>query len=200
MIDIAFGGDGATKPLPLISGHSTHNLGTQEIRLIYETIPQQIDQSKPLWIYQYRNSCEKEWNSFYAFSEHEFLDVDWEMVNFYVSGYMGEGNFQTRNVLVVGFLRGRDEGEGGGEGDREGGEEVIIGKRMLVNGVLKENLGGKTRVVRVCENEEERVRVLREVFGIVLLDEEIAGIRGRCVELRGERDGDGSGVVGERKK
>lgn len=114
------------------------------------------------------------------------------MVNFYVSGYMGEGNFQTRNVLVVGFLRGRDEGEGG--------EEVIIGKRMLVNGVLKENLGGKTRVVRVCENEEERVRVLREVFGIVLLDEEIAGIRGRCVELRGERDGDGSGVVGERKK
>ncbi|CAD6444976.1 1af300d4-301c-40f7-9d3c-26640c0373cd-CDS [Sclerotinia trifoliorum] len=103
MVDIAFGGDGATKPLPLISGHSVHNLGTQEIRLIYESIPQQIDQSKPLWIYQYRNNAEQEWNSFYAFSEHEFLDVDFEMVNFYVSRDVSEGNFQVGNVLVVGF-------------------------------------------------------------------------------------------------
>ncbi|KAF7865991.1 hypothetical protein EAF04_006154 [Stromatinia cepivora] len=188
MIDVAFGGDGATKPLPLISGHSIHNLGTQEIRLVYETIPQQTDQSKPLWIYQYRNDAEKEWNSFYAFSEHEFLHEDFEIMNYYVSTNMSERNFQTKNVLVVAFVRGRDER----------GRVMIVGKRMLVNGVVKENLGGKTRIVGVCEAEGERVRVLREVFGIRLLDEEIAAVKGRCVELRGE--GDGSGAVGETEK
>ncbi|KAI9641401.1 hypothetical protein NHQ30_010203 [Ciborinia camelliae] len=178
MIDVAFGGDGATQPLPLISGHSIPNLGTQEIRLVYETIPQQIDQSKPLWIYQYRNGPDKEWNSFYAFNEHEFLHEDFEIMNYYVSTNMSERNFQTQNVLIVAFVRGRD-----GEG-----REKIVGKRMLVNGAVKENMGGKTKLVRICQSESERVVVLREVFGIRLTEEEMGGIEGRNVELKGSSD------------
>lgn len=37
--DVAFGGDGATKPLPLLENQVTHNMGTQEIRLIKDHIP-----------------------------------------------------------------------------------------------------------------------------------------------------------------
>ncbi|KAF7888917.1 hypothetical protein EAF00_009217 [Botryotinia globosa] len=174
MIDVAFGGDGATKPLPLISGHSIHNLGTQEIRLVYEPIPQQIDQSKPLWIFQYRNGPEKEWNSWYAFSEHEFLPEDFEIMNYFVSTNMSERNFQTKNVLIVAFVMGEDEE----------GKEKIVGKRMLFNEMVKENMGGKTRLVKVCESESERVEIIREFFGITLTDEEKDAIRGRIVELR----------------
>ncbi|KAH7348797.1 hypothetical protein BKA65DRAFT_594557 [Rhexocercosporidium sp. MPI-PUGE-AT-0058] len=112
MLDVGFGGDGATKPLPLISGHITNNLGTQEIRLIHSTIPQQVDQSKLLWIYQYRNAQDKEWNSFYAFPETEFTEADFEVMNFYTSTCTAETNFQTRRVLIVRFLRGFVNGEG----------------------------------------------------------------------------------------
>lgn len=63
-------------------------------------------------------------------------------------------------ALVVKFLR---------EGD------AIVGKRMLVDAIVKENLGGRTSVLKVCESEDERVRALREMFGIVLTAEEVGG-------------------------
>jgi arylamine N-acetyltransferase len=173
MVDVGFGGDGATKPLPLISGHVEKNLGPQEIRLLYSTISHQIDQSQKLWIYQYRNGKDKEWNSFFAFPEFEFLPQDFEIMNYYTSTSQGPTNFQTRTALIVKFLRGEAEGE----------EEKIVGKVMLVNGEVKRNMGGKTEVVKVCETEYERVRALEEYFAITLTAEEKEGIRGRNVEL-----------------
>ncbi|CZT13472.1 hypothetical protein WAI453_012432 [Rhynchosporium graminicola] len=178
MVDVGFGGDGATKPLPMISGHISTNLGSQEVRLLHSTIPEQVEQSKPLWIYQYRNGRDREWNSFYAFPEVEFTEADFEVVNFYTSGWVGEGNFQTRTVLGIRFLRGR-VGEEGEEEEEEG----IVGKVMLVDEVVKRNDGGKTSVVKVCGSEDERVEALREYLGIVLTDEEREGVRGRNVEL-----------------
>ena len=171
MVDVAFGGDGATKPLPLISGHVEQNLGPQEIRLLYSTISHQIDQSKKLWIYQYRNGKDKEWNSFYAFPDIEFLPQDFEIMNYFTSTSQG-WNFQTRTVLIVRFLRGKDAEA-----------EKIVGKVMLVNGEVKRNMGGKTEVVQVCQTEEERVRALEEYFAITLTEEEKDGVRGRNVEL-----------------
>jgi arylamine N-acetyltransferase len=176
MLDVGFGGDGATKPLPLISEHVTQNLGTQEIRLLHSTIPSQMDQSQKLWIYQYRNGKDMEWNSFYAFPETEFLPADFEVMSFYTSQSMGETNFQTRTVLIVRFLRAQGEG----------GEEEIIGKAMLVNEVVKRNDGGKTKLVMTCKTEEERVKALKEHFDILLTEDEVNGIKGRKVELLGE--------------
>ncbi|KAG4440836.1 hypothetical protein IFR05_003708, partial [Cadophora sp. M221] len=169
---VGFGGDGATLPLPLISGHISQNLGTQEVRLIHSTIPQQVDQSKPLWIYQYRNLRDREWNSFYAFPEVEFTEADFGVMNFYTSTSFAETNFQTRRVLGVRFLRREREREG-----------YIVGKVMLVDGEVKRNDGGRTSVVMVCRTEEERVQALRVYFGIELTEEERLGVRGRNVEL-----------------
>ena len=115
MLDFGFGGGGATKPPPLISKHVTQNLGRQEIRLLHSAIPQQMDQSQKLWIYQYHNRNDKEWNSFYAFPEAEFLPADFEATNFFKSQSMGETNFRTSIVLIVKFLSGRV-----GDGKEEG--------------------------------------------------------------------------------
>lgn len=117
----------------------------------------------------------KEWNSFYAFSEYEFLPQDFEVMNFYTSQSTGKTNFQTRTVLIVRFLRGKEEED----------RESIVGKVMLVNGEVKRNMGGKTEVVKVCESEEERIKVFGEYFGIMLTEEERKGVRGRSVELLG---------------
>ncbi len=173
MLDVAFGGDGPTKPLPLISEHVTRNLGTQEVRLIYGTIPQQLEQTQKLWIYQYRNGEGKDWNSFYAFPELEFLHADFEIMNFFTS--QSTRSFQTSTVLIIRFLRGETE------------EEGIVGKHMLVNGEVKRNDGGKTRLVLNCTTEEERIEAFKEQFDIRLTDEEVNGIKGRNEELLGNR-------------
>lgn len=89
-------------------------------------------------------------------------------------------SFQTFTVLVVKFLK-RDNEDG--SGDLE-----ISGKRMLVDGVVKENVGGKTQDVHACETEHERVKALKAWFGIELSAEEVEGIRGWRTELRGRAD------------
>lgn len=88
---VGFGGDGPTLPLPLIHAHESLNLGTQTIRLIHTPIPCNTDQSQKWWVYQYRNSSAHEWNTFYAFSEIEFSEADFNVMN--VSSFRTQGSW-----------------------------------------------------------------------------------------------------------
>ena len=167
-IDAAFGGDGPTRPLPLISGHAVQNLGTQEVRLIYGNMPKQSRLEQKFWIYQYRNSAEKEWNSFYSFAEFEFFQEDFEIINRYTSW----DTLQKKNQWIVKFIRG---GETEGLPDAEGevvngvdGDVYVVGKLMFVNGLLKLNMGGKTRVIDSYETEYEKFLGLKKWFSITV--------------------------------
>ncbi|KAJ6620645.1 arylamine N-acetyltransferase 4 [Mycena sp. CBHHK59/15] len=191
ILDVAFGGDGPTTPLPILPGQVTDNIGTQQLRLMHEHLPEQTDtspesQQPKFWVYQYRNGADKPWNAFYAFPELEFLPSDYEVMNFYTS--TSPDSFQTTTVLVVKFLMRSGGTQNGVNRSAEGEDAVmegeIYGKRMMVNGEIKENLGGKTQLVKTCTNEEERLDALREWFGIELTVEEQQGIRGRGSELK----------------
>ncbi|KAH7132373.1 arylamine N-acetyltransferase 1 [Dendryphion nanum] len=180
MLDVGFGGDGATRPVPMVDGEIVNNLGAQQIRLVRDWIPNQArrtEESK-LWVYQYRNGEERDWNSFYAFPEFEFLEPDYEIMNWFTGA--NPGSHQTYTVIVIRFLYR--------EGER--GEREVCGKRMLVGDVVKENLGGRTRVVHVCESESERVEWLETFFGIRLSEGEKEGIRGWRTELGAGREAD----------
>lgn len=181
VLDAGFGGDGPTRPMPLVEGLVHHNsVGTQEVRFSRgwlgggsRFVPP--DEERRLWVYEYRNGSGRAWNAFYAFdADFEFLEGDFGVMSHYTS--TAETSFQTRATLVVRFLRGVGE---------DGGVRVV-GKVMLVGGVVKRNLGGKTEVVKVCATEAERVEALREWFGIVLTEEEAGSIKGRVSELKGE--------------
>lgn len=174
--DTGFGGDQMRQPIPLAEHHVTQNIGPQQIRLARESIANATNTSaeKPAaWIYQYRNGSGQVWNSFFCFTETEFLHQDFEVLNYYTSRC--PQSFQTFTPLVVKFLR-RDVDGGGETGE-------IYGKLMLVHGEVKENLGGKTRLVRSCKSEPERLGALRDVFGMTFTEEQQAGIRGRVSEL-----------------
>ncbi|KAK4188034.1 PaNAT1 arylamine N-acetyltransferase encoded by the PaNAT1 protein [Podospora australis] len=184
-LDIAFGGDGPTLPMPLIPGLVHHNsIGTQEIRYIHEFIPGQRfreDGGNKCWIYQYRNSPKKEWNSYYAFdAQHEMYEGDFANLSYYIS--QSPNSHQSYTPLVVKFFRGPET-----ERDEKTGEErervKVVGKAMLVNGEVKKNLTGKTEVVKICQTEEERVEILKELFGIELTEEERGAIKGWRAEL-----------------
>ncbi|KAH7152940.1 hypothetical protein EDB81DRAFT_718566 [Dactylonectria macrodidyma] len=176
-VDVAFGGDGALFPMPLIEGLVHQNLGTQQIRLVRDWIPHQVHKTEEtkLWVYQYRNGVDKDWNSFYSFPGIEFYALDWGVVNFWIGAH--PDSHQRFNMLVIKFLRRPKETEGKQE------EHEIYGKRMLINNVVKENLGGKTRVVAECKSEADRIEALEKCFSIVLEAEEKDGIQGYFSEL-----------------
>ncbi|KAL2678673.1 hypothetical protein Neosp_009424 [[Neocosmospora] mangrovei] len=178
--DVAFGGDGATAPMPLVNGLVHQNLGTQQIRLIRDWIPLQVHRSEEskAWIYQYRNREDAEWNSFYSFPGIEFMDLDWGVVNWWINTH--PLSHQRVNVLVIKFLRRPKESKAG----EDNGLQEIYGKRMLVNRIVKENLGGKTQVVEELKSEDERLEALERYFGITLSGDEKEGIRDYVSDLQ----------------
>lgn len=211
--DVGFGGDGPTSPLRLRSSGSgaeqleepepevVSNLGAQDVRLRRGVFPGTVrGDANRVWFYEYRNgggggvggsgqegaAAEKQWNTYYAFGEAEASQWDLECANWWVAGH--PESFQRRQVLAVKFLRDDEaQPQPPSPGGQETGDVVVVsvvGKMMLADGVLKRNMGGRTEVVKVCRSEEERVEVLREVFGIVLTEEERLGIRGFETELR----------------
>ncbi|EME40322.1 hypothetical protein DOTSEDRAFT_56541 [Dothistroma septosporum NZE10] len=182
MIDVGFGGDGAITPIPLVDCTGTErtylNLGTQENRLVRDWIPAQAHRTEgsKLWIYQYRNGPEKDWNAFYAFAEVEAMENDFKVANRFTGS--NPESFQTWTVIAVKFLRREKED---GSGDAE-----IHGKRILFNEVVKENLGGKTRVVKECKTDTERVQALEDWFGLRLTPEEASAIKGWNTAIGGD--------------
>jgi arylamine N-acetyltransferase len=182
--DVAFGGDGPTVPLPLLDPeaaptHITTNLGSQQVRIIRDFVPGMParaslgGKSEAFWVYQYRNSSTKDWNSFYCFQEIEFLEQDFTVMNFYTS--QGK-TFQRVMILIIKFLLSDAAAEGDGSS--------IIGKVMMFNGMIKRNMGGKTEIVEDCKTEPQRIEALKRWFGIELTEEEIRGIAGEITELK----------------
>ena len=167
-VDVAFGGDGPTQPLLLSDGYTIRNLGTQEVRLIHDYIPEQLSRlpHQKLWMYQYRSNPSLSWNPFYALAETEFFPPDFGGMNFDLS--QKEDSYQRLIVLCIKFLKK---------------EESISGKLMLVDSVLKINTGGKTKVIATFDTEEQRVQALQDHFAIILNREEIDGIKGLYTEL-----------------
>lgn len=82
------------------------SVGTQELRLIYDTISQQSNKSRKLWIYQYRNSPDVAGNSYYCFPEFESTLADLDVMNRFIS--TSPACFQTFAVFVIKFLRDGD--------------------------------------------------------------------------------------------
>jgi hypothetical protein len=130
-------------------------------------MPKQTRPEQKVWIYQYRNGVEKPWNSFYSFAELEFFQDDFEVINRFTSW----DAVQKRRFVVVRFLRnGEDRGlsisEGNGVvGD---GDVFVVGKVMMVNNVVKLNMGGRTRIVDSFEDDEGRFMALRKWFNVSL--------------------------------
>ena len=164
-VDVGFGGDGPTKPLPLTPNIEHVNLGAQEVRYLYAPIAQ-FQSDHPFWIYQYRNGKDREWHSYYCFVVTPFLDQDFEIMSYFASSYRNVNQFN--NILLVKFLRTGSQ---------------ISGKRMIYGTTVRENTGGKTITLIECQNERERVDAFKRYFGITLLEEEITAIKGRIPEL-----------------
>lgn len=95
-----------------------------------------------------------------CFGELEFLQQDFEVMSFFVNN--SPQSWFTTTVVAVRMMLENDE---------------IVGKMMLWGPDVKQNTGGRTRLLKTCETEAERIEVLEKEFGLVLDREEREGIR-----------------------
>ena len=170
VVDVGFGGDGPNKPHQLLSGeeYAQYNMGTQQMHLMHENIASNADPGQRLWIYSIRNHPQDAWKACYCFTETEFLQQDFEVMSWFVNTC--PASWFTMTVVAVKMIL-------------DPGKEEIVGKTMLWGTEVKENTGGRTRLLMMLKSEEERVEVLRKKFGIVLSREEVEAIRGTIVAL-----------------
>ncbi|KAL8833619.1 MAG: hypothetical protein Q9170_004167 [Blastenia crenularia] len=168
MVDVGFGGNGATAPVLLEENNIQQRLGQGEMRLVRSKIPEQTDSSQRLWIYQIRHTLSSEWEPTYCFTETEFLPQDYEMMNFWTS--QSRRSIFTYSILMAKMVM--EEGE-------------LVGTVTMRDAEAKKRMVSGDMETRTCRSEEERLGVFREWFGVRLTREEEKGIRGTVTELKG---------------
>ncbi|KAI9857196.1 MAG: N-terminal acetyltransferase [Trichoglossum hirsutum] len=168
LVDVGFGADGPTQPLPLVPGHVCSGISPQLLKLEYQRLWQHSDPSQRAWIYSHRANGDTPWTDAYSFVEVEFFVADYEVMN--LCTMTSRQSFFTQVVLCVKTLL--DE-----HGDTEG---VLI----LFQNELKTKIRGETSIVEKLQSEEQRVRALEKWFGIILTEGEKKGIQELVTELK----------------
>jgi hypothetical protein len=111
-----------------------------------------------------------------CFTALEFLPQDYAVMSYYVNN--SSQSWLTTTVVAVKMLLDHEQREDRKQFSNEEQPEdvVVVGKEMLSGVELKRNMGGRTQLIKTCATEQERVDVLRDIFGLVLMEEERMGI------------------------
>ena len=168
MVDVGFGGDGATAPLPLEDGCQVESIAPARMRLVVENLPENMDPNQKWWIYQRQSSAHEPWQYITCFTEVEFLPRDYEVINFYTS--QSRKVIFTSNIIVAKMIM-------------EAG--VLTGTLTMFNTEIKRRIGKDTEVLKSCKSEEDRISALEEIFGLRLSQAERRGIQELNSAIRG---------------
>lgn len=169
MVDVGFGGDGATAPILLENGTVNPRISPSEMRLVKSALPEHTDRAQEVWIYQVCSSSGTAWSPIYSFTETEFFPQDYEMMNYWTS--TSRQSFFTYAILLAMMLM-----------DSDG---RMVGSVTMMNGEAKRRIWGQVTEARTCRSEKDRLEVLKEWFAIVLTEEEQRAIKGTVTELKG---------------
>lgn len=166
------------------------------------------------WVYSHRSSPDDPWIDAYALSAEEFFHSDFGVMNYRTMlesiftrmVVCVRGILSSETWLTAGLTNG-DAAERRAE-DGEKGEAELVGQLVLHNTTLKYRLlrtpipstaalssdreGGGTQPefgedvpLATFTTEEERIAALKKYFGVVISEEERAGILGRDTAIGG---------------
>ncbi|KAJ5109001.1 hypothetical protein N7456_005676 [Penicillium angulare] len=169
MIDVGFGNNCATAPLPLKEGAVATNIAPSEMRLIRDSLDECINQDQKVWIYQTRHNPDSNWMPSICFSDVEFLPQDFGVMNFTVS--QKRTSWFTQIFVCMRMIL-----------DPSGQE--IIGQHIISGREVKRRIHGQSEVLKTLNTERERVEALAEHFDMHLRPSEIRGILGLTSELK----------------
>ncbi|PGH08501.1 hypothetical protein AJ79_05991 [Helicocarpus griseus UAMH5409] len=169
MLDVGFGPNGPTRPVPLEDDKPTTSIAPAQMRLTNDNISPNIDRSQRLWIFQTRPNSQSEWQDVYCFYEIEFLPPDYEIMNFATS--QRRTSMFTNKLVCARYLLNE-------------AEDDIMGMLSLIGADLKRNINGNIEKFATLKSEAERISALEKWFNIHLHQMEVRGIRGTAVEIR----------------
>ena len=121
-----------------------------------------------MWRLEVRDREGCPWTPTYAFSEIEFLPVDFEMINWYMT--TSPRSFFKHKILVGRMILDEQR-------------EKIVGDVTLFEKILRKRIQGEIKFEVECKSENERVLLLQEHFGIKLSDAERTGIIGLVSQI-----------------
>jgi arylamine N-acetyltransferase len=183
LLDGGYGGNGPCRPIPLRDGNVVSHVDPAQMRVVYEAIPQHLDQSQRVWVCQHRYDETAEWIPIYCFVELEFMPEDMAVLN--LAPGTAKNSFFTHKVVAVRYTTEGETAHGDGPGS-PGPEQLdneIDGSITLSHDTLKWRRHGKKTVDLKLESEQERADALKKYFGIALTDEEKEAIQGTSTEL-----------------
>ncbi|KAI9838318.1 MAG: hypothetical protein M1819_005586 [Sarea resinae] len=173
MVDVGFGSNEPTHPLPLVDGEVSLGIGPQTLRLVWSQLPQNTNPEQKMWIFQTRKDDTTDWQDAYCFADLEFWPEDFGVINYLTS--TSPQSFFTYRVVCVRFLME---------------DEELIGTVALAGGDVRRRVNGKREDLMSCETEEQRIAALERHFEIILSQEQQQSISGMPFDQRmGWRDG-----------
>lgn len=166
LVDVGMNARGPMVPLPLIQNISAFSISPRKARLLYGSIPEHTTSHamNMMWRLEVRNHEGSQWTPTYAFSEIEFLPVDFEMMHWYTT--TSPRSWLTHKILVTRMILDTQL-------------EEIVGDTTLFERTLRKRIHGKVTFEVECKSEEDRVELLQEHFGLKLGDVERKGIIGK---------------------
>lgn len=170
LVDVGYGADGPSCPLPLQSGIIRAGLPGQQLKLEKKKLPQHTDPCQTVWVYSHRREPGI-WQEIYNFPDVEFFPADFEVLNHYGI----TKSLWSQVVVAQRFVLSEDVDLGG--------SKKLSGTLLLVRDQLKSQLGQKEELVRSIGTESERISTLEKDFGISLTQDECRAIKGFMSEL-----------------
>ncbi|KAL1310685.1 hypothetical protein AAFC00_000946 [Neodothiora populina] len=196
LVDTGFGAKCPTKPLELnrdVPTRITNMAPKQESRIRWTNIPDNVNKSQLIWVYEFRYDVKADWIPAYCFSETEFLPNDYAMMSFFTSH--NPKSWFTYSVVCVKMVMGKRSSSTTTTTPRQYGqqaaeqlqdsevEDEIVGDVTLFNNEVKRRVHGEAETVERLETEDQRVAALKKWFGISLTDSERDGIKGKASAL-----------------
>ncbi|KAK7448824.1 hypothetical protein VKT23_013553 [Stygiomarasmius scandens] len=184
VVDTGFGGGGLTRPILLSDDPDNVIVGTtpsERHRLTKEPLPQ-ASFDDPAWrlevMYEKPNSSESLWRVIYSFSETEYFQCDFEAMSYFVSTHPPSPTSPFSTLRDIVFLKRYFWIDDTGDiAQKEMGTLTLIGR------TVKRQIGQTTEELKRLETEEERIKAIKEDFGVHIDDDGIEHIRGRKAEL-----------------
>lgn len=170
LVDVGYGVDGPSCPLPLQSGEMYTGLPGQQLRLEKRRLPQHTDPDQAVWVYSQRREPQ-EWQEIYHFPDVEMFSEDFEVLNHYAM----TKSLWSQVVVAQRFTW---------DVAIKPPSTKLSGTIILIRNQLKSRMGQDQEIVRTIETEEERISILKEDFAITITDDECGGIKGFVSELK----------------
>jgi arylamine N-acetyltransferase len=169
LVDVGFGSNGPTHPIPLEDGHEFLNIAPARGRLQYRKLDEHTDASQRVWVYSAQENEQAPWKDMYSFVEIEFFPGDFEVMN--LRTMTAPQSFFVQSVMCMWTLL--DEKK-----------DNAVGSLILHRDYIKRRMGAESEILERFETEGQRVRALEKYFSIRLSPEEQRGIQGLASELR----------------